>query len=78
MEARNKLSEVVDRALSEGPQTITRRSKQVAVVISTKDLERLRKPKGSLVQFLAASPLKGLRLRIERDKDPGRAVDRGL
>ncbi|MBI4604281.1 MAG: type II toxin-antitoxin system Phd/YefM family antitoxin [Planctomycetes bacterium] len=77
-DAKNRLSEVVERALSEGPQTITRRGVSAVVVISLKDLEKLRKPKISLVGFLASSPLKGLQLDLERDKDPGRRVDLGL
>ena len=33
-EAKNKLSEVVDEAIREGPQVITGRGEEVAVVIS--------------------------------------------
>ena len=32
-EAKNKLSEVVDQAIAEGPQVITRRGEEVAIVI---------------------------------------------
>ena len=77
-EAKNKFSEVVEKALSEGPQFITRRGVRTVVLISLKDLEKLHGPKTSLVQFLAGSPLKGLRLDLKRDKDPGRTLDLGV
>lgn len=77
-EAKNKLSELVDRALSEGPQVITRRGKDTVVVLPVKDFERLRKRKGSLVEFLARSPLKGVCVDLRRDEDIGRTVDLGI
>jgi prevent-host-death family protein len=77
-EAKNKFSEVVARAISEGPQTITRRGTSVVVVISAADLKKLHRPKKSLVEFLSSSPVKGLKLDLERDKDTGRTVDLDL
>jgi len=77
-EAKNKFSEVVEKALSEGPQIITRRGVRTVALIALRDLERLRKPKTSLVEFLERSPLKGLKLDLKRDKDTGRTVDLGL
>jgi prevent-host-death family protein len=77
-EAKNKFSEVVEKALSEGPQIITRRGVRAVALIALKDLERLRRPKTSLVEFLERSPLKGVKLELKRDKDRGRAVDLGL
>ncbi|MCX5759393.1 MAG: type II toxin-antitoxin system Phd/YefM family antitoxin [Candidatus Hydrogenedentes bacterium] len=66
-EAKNKLSEVVDKAAQDGPQRITRRGKAAAVVISVKDYERLKRGKQDLVHFLMRSPLRGVDL--ERVKD---------
>jgi prevent-host-death family protein len=77
-EAKNKLSELVESALSDGPQVITRRGEETVVVLSMRDFRRLERPKGSLAAFLARSPLHGLDLEVERDKDPGRTVDLGL
>jgi prevent-host-death family protein len=65
-EAKAKFSEVVEQALNEGPQEITRNGKQAVTVISTKDLEKLRKPKQSLSQFLLNSPLRGSGLAIPK------------
>jgi prevent-host-death family protein len=73
-EAKNKLSEVVNDAISSGPQVITRHGEQVAVVISYADYDRYRAPQGSLVDFFRASPLVGVELDLERDKSLPREV----
>ena len=77
-DAKNRFSEVVDRAVSEGPQTITRRGRETAVVVSMRDFkrfERLAAPKGSLVSFFRKSPLVGVALDLERLDDYGRNVE---
>lgn len=71
-DAKNRLSEVVNRALSEGPQTITRR-KDAVVVISAERYAELTGPRRSFKDFLLGGPaLEGLDL--ERDKGPMRDV----
>ncbi|MEO7400886.1 MAG: type II toxin-antitoxin system Phd/YefM family antitoxin [Polaromonas sp.] len=65
-EAKGKFSEVVKRALSEGPQGITVRGEPVAVLISRAEYARLTQPKPGFIQFLRASPMVGLALDIER------------
>ena len=72
-EAKNKFSEVVERAIEEGPQHITRRGKDAAVVVSAKDFSRMKRGKESLVAFFRRAPLKGLDL--QRAKDLPRNVD---
>ena len=67
-EAKSKLSELVNKALREGPQIITRHGDEVAVIISYEDYNRLRKRKTSLVEFLRASPLASAELDLERDQ----------
>ena len=70
-----RLSEVIDRVLSEGPQTITRNGRYVAVIVSIEEWERKTKRKGNLAEFFAASPLRNSGLRIERTKDAPRGID---
>ena len=65
-EAKARFSEVVEQALSEGPQEITRNGKQAVTVIATKELEKLRRPKQSLAEFLLNSPLRGSGLTIPK------------
>ncbi len=72
-DAKNKLSEVIDKAVSEGPQCITRRGEATAVVISIRDYERLTRKRGSLVDFFQQSRLRDLPL--DRAGDYPRTVD---
>ena len=65
-EAKGKFSEVVKRALSEGPQGITVRGEPVAVLISRAEYARLTHPKPGFVEFMRGSPIAGLALDIER------------
>ncbi|WP_029526859.1 type II toxin-antitoxin system prevent-host-death family antitoxin [Polaromonas glacialis] len=67
-EAKEKFSEVVKRALSEGPQGITVRGESVAVLISRAECASLAHPKPGFVEFMRQSPLVGLELETERGK----------
>lgn len=73
--AKARLSEVIDRAASEGPQTITRRGRNAAVVVSAEEWERKTKRRGNLVEFFARSPLRRSGVRIERIKGGLHKVD---
>lgn len=66
-EAKNKLSQVVENALSEGPQVISRRGEEVAVVLSLDEYRRLTAMRGSLIDFFRESPLVGVELDLQRD-----------
>ena len=75
-EAKNRLSEVVKAAESKGPQVITVRGKETAVLISMNEYRKLAPHKESLYEFLRKSPLHGVELDIERsraieDRDTG-------
>ena len=74
-EAKNRLSEVVDKALSQGPQVVSRRGKDTVVVLSIEDYRKMSKPKESLVDFFRNSPLRGLNLDISRNADLPRKVE---
>ena len=54
-EAKNKLTEVVNRALEEGPQTITRRGDEL-VLISKADFKKLCGEDESFADFLMTGP----------------------
>jgi prevent-host-death family protein len=64
--AKTKLSAVIDSALSEGPQTITRNGRKVVVVVSAEEWERKARRKGNLAEFFASSPLRGARIQVKR------------
>jgi antitoxin Phd len=65
-DAKNKLSEVITRALTQGPQLITKHGEKTVVVVSYAEYEKLRKSQGKLSEFFRSSPLAGLDL--ARDK----------
>ena len=65
-EAKAKLSEVIDKAQSDGPQTITRNGRTTAVVVAAEEWERKTKRTGTLADFFASSPLRGSRMRVRR------------
>ena len=68
-EAKAKLSEVIDRAATKGPQTVTRRGRTAAIVVAADEWERKTKRTGNLAEFLRGSPLRRSNLRIGRRKD---------
>jgi prevent-host-death family protein len=70
-EAKARLSEVVDHAQA-SPQTITRNGKPSAVIVSAEEWARKTARKGTLAEFLLASPLRGADLELERQRDPPR------
>ena len=73
-DAKNKLSEVISRALKQGPQLITKHGKKTAVVLSYAEYEKLRKSQGKLSEFFQNSPLVGIDL--TRDKSlPREGID---
>jgi prevent-host-death family protein len=73
-DAKNRFSELVDTVLEDGPQIVTRRGVDAVVIVPAAAYRTLTLPKESLVQFLAASPLRGARLDLTRDADTGRGV----
>jgi prevent-host-death family protein len=77
-EAKNRLSEVVDLALEEGPQTVTRHGKEVVVVVAKKDFDRRRRSQaapGTIVPFLRRLSFAKANLDLARSKDLDRDLE---
>ena len=74
-EAKNRLSELVDRAVQSGPQTITRRGKPTVVVLSIESYRKGMRDRPDIVDFFQASPLRGIELNLDRSQDLPREVD---
>ena len=76
-EAKNRLSEVVDLALEEGPQTVTRHGKEVAVIVAKAEFDRRRRQgrPGTLLPFLRGLSFTRAGLDLERSHDLDRDVD---
>lgn len=74
-EAKNRFSEVVKKALRDGPQIVTKRGVETVVVMSVAEFRKLIRPKSDLVEFFQKSPLCGVDLDLDRDIDLGRQID---
>lgn len=73
-EAKNRFSEIVNKALTEGPQTVTRHGEEVVVVLSKAEYNRLKKSQVSLVAFFRQSPFVGMDLILDRDQSLPRDI----
>ena len=74
-DAKNRLSEVVAEAERNGPQVITRRGRETAVVLSFDEWKRLSRRGGGLIEVLRRAPRIEGGLETPRSKDPGRDVE---
>ena len=72
-EAKARFSELVQKALDEGPRTVTRHGKETVVVLSVKDYAKLREGEPSLKEVLMSGPEGDLDL--EREPDYGREIE---
>lgn len=71
-EAKSKFSEVIDEALTEGPQIITRRGIETAVILSFSEYRQLVLGRKKLSEFFQESSLAGLNIDLQRDNSPVR------
>jgi antitoxin Phd len=71
-EAKNKLSRVVENAVNDGPQIITKRGVEVAIVISYAEYQEMIASRGKLSTFFRESPLVDIELDLTRDKSEAR------
>ena len=73
-DAKARFSEVIGKAATNGPQTITRNGKLAAVIVSADEWRHRTMRKGSLLEFFQNSPLLGVELDLERSKDGPREI----
>ena len=73
-EGKAKFGELLTRATSEGPQTITRKGHPVAVVVAADEWQRKTNRAGNLANFFADSPLRGSGLGVRRFKQRPRKI----
>jgi len=73
-EAKNRFSELVNKALLEGPQMVSRREDRV-VVISEDEYQSLTGKKRNFIEFLLEGNLNLDGVNFERDKSPSRKID---
>ena len=71
-EAKNKLSQVIEEAVTRGPQIITRHGVETAIVVSYAEYRRMTARRGKLTDFFRESPLVGIDLDLTRDESVAR------
>ncbi len=74
-EAKNRFSEVVDLAIREGVQTVTKHGKPAVVILSARDYEKSVKPRKSLFSALRECPADLTGLVTGRIQDKARKVE---
>ena len=72
-EAKQRFSEVVRSAASDGPQFVTRHGDEVAVVLDIREYRRLKGGEPDFKTFLQSAP--DVELEIGRSHEPARLVD---
>lgn len=72
-EAKQRLSEVVRRALEDGPQVVTRHGRDAVVVVSAEQFEKLSGGRPDFKEFLRGGP-DFRQLKISRDRKPARRI----
>jgi prevent-host-death family protein len=77
-QAKAKFAEVIRRAAAEGPQVVTYRGSDTAVVLSMEEYQRLNVSRPNFAEFLLSGPKwddKTIALINDRSKDTGRDID---
>jgi prevent-host-death family protein len=72
-DAKARFSELVQKAIEDGPQTVTRRGKPTVVVVSAEQFELMKKRQVSLKNLLRSAPWH--ELEIERDRSQPRKIE---
>lgn len=73
-DAKARFSEVI-RATANGPQFVSVRGEEEAVILSKAEYDHLLGKKKNFIAFINQSPFKGLNLNIERDNSPDRDIE---
>lgn len=72
-DAKNKFSKLVEEAMTQGPQIVTKRGIESVVVLSKKDYNNLSKSKKSLINILKSTPK--IELDLNREVEPIRKLE---
>jgi len=73
-QAKNHFSEIIDRALTEGPQTVTRHGKPVVRVVAVEGYQAALRADDGFLEFLLSMPkIEGGLPEMPRDRSKGRA-----
>ncbi len=70
--AKARFSELVQKTQDDGAQLITKNGHPIAIIMSVKEYDHMKKPKQSLIDFFKEAPFPEIDLPIERSKDEPR------
>lgn len=73
-EAKNHFSEVVERAIKDGAQTVTKHGKPAVMIISVEDYQKSVAPRKSLIQLLRECPEDLTEIIGSRSKESARTI----
>jgi len=74
-DAKSKFSKLVESAMLNKPQFVTKHGNNAVVILSFEDYKKITKPKVDLVTFLKNSPLSEIELDISRNGELPRDID---
>ena len=74
-DAKNKFSNLVDKAQHNGPQIVTKHGKDAVVILSIDEYKKLTKPKTNLVKFFQSCPLAKEDVDLTRSKEIPRNIE---
>jgi prevent-host-death family protein len=74
-DAKSQFSKVVEEALKDGPQYVTRRGIPTVVIVSVHDYETLTSNKPSFKEFLLNCPKMDEHVDFERHRDYPRSIE---
>ncbi|MBL4743603.1 MAG: type II toxin-antitoxin system Phd/YefM family antitoxin [Cycloclasticus sp.] len=74
-DAKSKFSQLVDRAMNNKPQIVTKRGQNAVVIISFDDYKKMTTPDTNLVGFFRRSPLVDTDLDLSRSTELPRDIE---
>lgn len=74
-EAKNGFCHLLDEAVADNPQIVTRHGRPIAVLVSYERFMKGEEPKESMGAFFRRSPLVGSGIDLERNRETGRTID---
>jgi prevent-host-death family protein len=73
-DAKNRFSNLVEKAKNVGPQIVTKHGEEAVVVLSISEYKKLIKPKQNIIGFFQKSPLADSNIDLVRNKEIPREV----
>jgi len=74
-DAKSKFSQLVENAISNEPQFVTKHGNNAVVILSFEEYKKITKPKVDLLSFLKNSPLAEFEIDISRNRELPRNID---